>query len=94
MKKKGCYVLILPSIHHILKVEKGAKARRIPVELIPTPRQISSDCGMAVEFHRDDLDRLLAMIRENGVPDWELYRRKAGDYQAVPVADEPTSPVS
>lgn len=83
MKKEGCYVLILPSIHHILKVEKGAKSRSISVELIPTPRQISSDCGMAVELYPEVLERLLAMVTEINVPDWELYRREGGDYQLV-----------
>jgi hypothetical protein len=93
MKKEGFYVLILPSIHHILKVEKGAKSQDIPVELIPTPRQISSDCGMAVEFHPDVLERLLAMVAGIDIPEWELYRRESGDYQAVQVYDETGSRV-
>jgi hypothetical protein len=83
MKKEGCYVLVLPSIHHILKVEKGAKSRSIPMELIPTPRQISSDCGMAVEVHRDNLDRLLSMVEQSKVPEWKLYCREGGDYRPV-----------
>ncbi|APG23747.1 MAG: DUF3343 domain-containing protein [Syntrophotalea acetylenica] len=93
MKKEGFYVLILPSIHHILKVEKGAKTQGIPVELIPTPRQISSDCGMAVEFHPDVLERLLAMVAGTGIPEWELYRREGGDYQTIKGYDETGSRV-
>ena len=44
MTEEAAYVLILPSIHFVLKVEKEAKARGLPIELIPTPRQISTDC--------------------------------------------------
>jgi hypothetical protein len=83
MTKEECYVLILPSIHHILKVEKAAKARKLAVELIPTPRQISSDCGMSVELHPRLLDAVLAMVEELNVPDWELYRREGADYRVV-----------
>jgi hypothetical protein len=83
MKKDNCYVLILPSIHHVLKVEKGAKDRKLSVELIPTPRQISSDCGMSVEFGPRLMETVLAMVEELNVPDWELYRRQGVEYQVV-----------
>ena len=55
MNKDRYYVLILPSVHFVLKVENEAMAQGVPVELIPTPRRISSDCGMAVKFQQESL---------------------------------------
>ncbi len=33
-----------------LKAEKVLKAAGLEIKLIPTPRQLSSDCGMALRF--------------------------------------------
>ncbi len=33
-----------------LKAEKALKAAGLEIKLIPTPRQLSSDCGMALRF--------------------------------------------
>lgn len=34
-----------------LKAEKALKAAGLEIKLIPTPRQLSSDCGIALRFH-------------------------------------------
>lgn len=46
---------IFRSIHFVLKAEKALKKRGIGVETIPVPRQISSDCGIAISFSVDDI---------------------------------------
>jgi hypothetical protein len=48
---------------------------------------------MAVEFHPDVLERLLAMVAGTGIPEWELYRREGGDYQTIKGYDETGSRV-
>jgi len=85
MTEEAAYVLILPSIHFVLKVEKEAKARGIPIELIPTPRQISTDCGMAVEFRGVCREPVLALLAEKEVPAEGLYRRNGDGFEAEPL---------
>lgn len=68
------YALILPSVHYVLKVETEALEQGIPVELIPTPRQISSDCGMAVKFYEESLERLLGLTAKLSMPAGRVYR--------------------
>ncbi len=41
-------VFVFDSIHYVLKAEKILKKEGISCELIPVPREISSDCGMAL----------------------------------------------
>ena len=44
------YVAIFSSIHYVLKAEQLLKAGHIPLDVVPVPREISSDCGMAITF--------------------------------------------
>lgn len=80
---KTSYILTLPSIHFVMKMEKEALARGIAVELIPTPRQISTDCGMAVKFRGGDLDRVLKLMSGTDMPEGTLYRSGTGDYELM-----------
>lgn len=46
----GSYVAIFSSIHYVLKAEQLLKAGGIPLDVVPVPREISGDCGMAITF--------------------------------------------
>ena len=43
-------ILLFNSIHHLLKEEKRLKEAGIAYEIIPTPRELSSDCGSAIRL--------------------------------------------
>ena len=61
---EGTCVLILPGVSHVLKFEKLAQEKSVQMALIPTPREISSDCGMAVLFHRGELESIKQLLHE------------------------------
>ncbi|HCC54078.1 MAG TPA: hypothetical protein DEQ20_04010 [Desulfobulbaceae bacterium] len=46
----GSYAAIFFSIHYVLKAEQLLKARGISLDVVPVPREISGDCGMAIIF--------------------------------------------
>jgi len=49
------------------------------MSLIPTPRQISSDCGMVVQVGSEDLERAQAILKEHGLKIEGIYEiRKDG----------------
>ncbi len=60
-------VLLLPSVSHALLSEKVVKAEGISCKLIPTPRKISTDCGIVLRFLEKDKKRLENVIVENGI---------------------------
>lgn len=60
-------VIAFGSIHRVMKAEKILKREIVPLTLIPTPRQISSDCGMVVRIDCDDLEKALKIIQEYGL---------------------------
>ncbi len=46
-----------------IKAEKTLKAAGLDVKLIPTPRELSSDCGVALKFDSQKIDIVKDIIR-------------------------------
>jgi hypothetical protein len=61
-------VVLFHSSTHAIRAEKVLTQTGIKNKLIPTPRQLSSDCGMALRFERADEARVKAALEENNVP--------------------------
>jgi len=83
MVKENDYVAIFHSIHRVLKAEKILKQAKHDFLLIPVPRQLTSDCGLALRFSPDGKDALLATLRESDLSPAEMHQRSAGAYLDV-----------
>lgn len=79
MQQKPTCVVILFSIHFVLKAEKILKKNNISHDVIPVPREISSDCGMAVEFACHDKDRVADLLMSDGLRIAGIYARDGRD---------------
>jgi hypothetical protein len=65
----GNYGVILTfSTGHSIRAEKVLTGAGIETKMIPVPRHLSSDCGVAVRIRRDDRESALKTLEENGVP--------------------------
>jgi len=51
--KSRC-IMLFDSVHDVMRTEKLLKDRGMWCDLVPTPRQLSSECGMSVEVHCRD----------------------------------------
>jgi len=60
-------VLLFLSTNWALKAERAAKRTGFDIKLIPTPRQLSSDCGTALRFSWEDREALAQALSERGV---------------------------
>ncbi|HKI33226.1 MAG TPA: DUF3343 domain-containing protein [Gemmataceae bacterium] len=49
-------VVLFHGIQAALRAEKVLQKAMLTVKLVPTPRQFSSDCGVALRFAWSDLD--------------------------------------
>ena len=47
------YILTFESIHKVMKAEELLKAASVSFDIIPTPKEYSSDCGMSVRFSKE-----------------------------------------
>ncbi len=48
----------------VMRAEKVLQMGGVSVKLIPTPRELSSDCGLAVRFMLSDEDRAMALLNQ------------------------------
>ena len=48
-------IVLFDSVHFVLAAEKILKRKGIWIDLVPVPRVLSADCGMAISFRSEDL---------------------------------------
>jgi len=70
-------VLLFESVHHVMKAEKLLKGKGIKIDLIPVPREINSDCGVAIELSADSEEAFL-LLGENKISILECYTKGPG----------------
>ena len=63
------FLLLFHSIHDVLRAEKTLKQHAVRNELVPVPRELSSDCGMSIIVDGDiqSVTGLLAGSRTAGI---------------------------
>jgi len=83
MVNQGDFVAIFHSIHRVLKAEKLLKEAGVTFLLIPVPRQLTSDCGLALRFAPPDRDVLLAALEQAGLSPVELHQRQQGQFVEI-----------
>ncbi len=74
-------VFVLYSIHNVMKAEKVLKSRRIAFDTIPVPKEISSDCGMAILSAEKDERTIGEILEANGIDIKGIYLRTCGQYE-------------
>lgn len=77
-------VMTLASIHYVLQAEKWLKAAGLSHDVVPVPRAISGDCGMAIAFAWPDLDAVRLALEKGGITIARLYRLEAEGYAMIP----------
>ena len=75
--------VLFDSIHHVLAAERAAGERGVWHDLVPVPRPLSSDCGMALEFRAADLAAVEEVLKAPGLRWRGVYRPAAGGYEPV-----------
>jgi len=55
------------SVHYVMKAERVLKEQGFKVCLIPTPREISSDCGISLEILEERVDIIKRFLKKNNL---------------------------
>ena len=76
-------VLLFESIHHVLAAERAFLQRGLWHDVIPTPRDIHTDCGMVVQFRETDRSAVSALIRDLDHGPSQMYRITAQGPEAI-----------
>lgn len=78
--RENDYVAIFHSIHRVMKAEKVLKAAGAAVLLIPVPRQLTSDCGLALRYDENGRAQVEEILGREGLLPTELFRRCGQGY--------------
>lgn len=81
MERDG--VLIFHSIHKVLRAEKVLKEAGVDVRLMPVPRQLSSDCGLALTFPSAAREQAARILKQAGCPWQEVHVREGSLYRRL-----------
>ncbi len=83
MVNNGDCVAIFHSIHRVMKAEKILKAAKLEILLIPVPRQLSSDCGLAIRFSQSQREALEEELSAAGLEVAEIWQKQAGKFSQL-----------
>ncbi len=60
-------VILFPSIHFVLQAEKMIKGKGFSIDLIPVPRQFSSDCGICMLIEWEQKEIICTFLKEGRI---------------------------
>jgi hypothetical protein len=83
MVRDGDYVAIFNSIHRVMKAEKLLKARGLPILLIPAPRALRADCGLAIRYAPSDRVAVEGVLVAEALTPEDVYVREGETYRRL-----------
>ena len=76
---------IFLSIHYVLKAEQLLKENNISLDVVPVPREISGDCGMAITFDSTQLAAVQGILDAAGIAIARIFCKEAeGVFREIP----------
>lgn len=91
MVKEGDLLAVFNSAHRVMKAEQILKEQSMPILLIPAPRSLKTDCGLALRFRLDESEHILKVLeQEQLLPEFvSLY--SGGEYRTLWQTSDPVT---
>lgn len=80
MVKEGQYLAVFNSAHKVMKAEDLLKSRGFRILLIPAPRSMQTDCGLAIRFNEEQRDGIMDLLAEHALLPAFVSRLENGIY--------------
>lgn len=78
-------ILIFRGTHQVMAAEKNLKKGGVPTKIIPVPRVLSSDCGLAIRIFPPDKGRAKDVLSRSGILPRSVYILRAEEmYEEEP----------
>lgn len=71
-----------------MKAEKILKNEGIPIKLIPVPRSLTSDCGLAIRVEHEVAEKAYSILKMGGNIPKEYYVKEGKAYRKVELTGE------
>jgi len=83
MIEEGHLLAVFNSAHRVMKAESILKALNLPILLIPAPRKLLTDCGLAIRFNEDTRDSIMEALTSQGLLPEFVSRYEGGKFVTV-----------
>lgn len=84
MIQDGQLLAVFDSAHRVMKAESVLKRCGAAILLIPAPRALSTDCGLAIRFNSDLYDSVLKTLTAEKLSPAFIYRKKSdSNYELI-----------
>ncbi len=77
------YVVVFESTHYAIAAEKLFKELKLPVEIIPTPREITSSCGLSIKFNEGLMEEIKGILKDGNILIKGIYQMIRIDNQRI-----------
>ncbi len=75
MIQNGQLLAVFNSAHRVMKAENVLKKCGLAILLIPAPRALSTDCGLAIRYNSDLFDSVLQALNCEKLLPTIIYRK-------------------
>ena len=76
MIQNGKFLAVFNSAHRVMKAEYILKGHSLDILLIPAPRALSTDCGLAICYNEDLYDIILQTLTSENLLPVIIYRKE------------------
>lgn len=83
MIQNGQLLAVFNSAHRVMKAENILKKCGIAILLIPAPRALSTDCGLAIRYDGELYDNVLQALTSEKLLPAAIYRKESNTHYEV-----------
>lgn len=83
LKSENYYLATFQTTHNALHAEKILEDAGFPFIVVPTPREVSSGCGLAIRFYSQHLDDIKKTFVDNNISFASLYDVVKGSFKKI-----------
>jgi hypothetical protein len=76
----GEVILVFSSNTRILAAEELLEERGLPFRLVPVPKEVNPNCGLALSFAENDQGLIMPVLDQADLWPQSVYLRKGGDF--------------
>jgi hypothetical protein len=76
-------IMLFATIHDVIAAEKLLQRHDLWCDMMPTPRQLSSDCGMSLAVRAEDIARARELVGPEAAGLTGIYRQVQNRYVAL-----------
>ena len=80
MIQDGQLLAVFNSAHRVMKAEYILKKKGLPILLIPAPRALSTDCGLAIRYSSDLYDSVFQALAAEELLPVIIYRKDSNTH--------------